>query len=189
MPDYDPKSIPILDDIIDNEVDSEVDSENTDAADTAYTKPLSEEANTDIPGTEDGSDDNTLDLFKGDITGFEADRDDNPESDETSDIESALIDYQADDIELHDTPSDDAVTLQPEIADQAANQADDHTDDQADDFTPAINLNEIVDDVVKQLIPDLEQQLRFLVRQALEEKLPEEIIQKTVSDDTTRSDD
>lgn len=177
MPDYDPKSIPILDDIIDNEVDSE----NTDAADTAHTKPLSEEANTDIPGTEDASDDNTPDLFKGDITGFEADRDDNPESDETTDIESALIDYQADDIELHDTPTDDAVTLQPEIADQA--------DDQADDFTPSISLNEIVDDVVKQLIPDLEQQLRFLVRQALEEKLPEEIIQKTVSDDTTRSDD
>ena len=173
MPDYDPKSIPILDDIIDNEVDSE----NTDAADTAHTKPLSEEANTDIPGTEDVSDDNTPDLFKGDITGFEADRDDNPESDETTDIESALIDYQADDIELHDTPTDDAVTLQPEIADQA------------DDFTPSISLNEIVDDVVKQLIPDLEQQLRFLVRQALEEKLPEEIIQKTVSDDTTRSDD
>lgn len=171
MPDYDPKSIPILDDIIDNEVDSE----NTDAADTAHTKPLSEEANTDIPGTEDASDDNTPDLFKGDIT----------ESDETTDIESALIDYQADDIELHDTPTDDAVTLQPEIADQA----DDQTDDQADDFTPSISLNEIVDDVVKQLIPDLEQQLRFLVRQALEEKLPEEIIQKTVSDDTTRSDD
>lgn len=181
MPDYDPKSIPILDDIIDNEADSE----NTDAADTAHTKPLSEEENTDIPGTEDVSDDNTPDLFKSDITGFEADRDDNPESDETTDIESALIDYQADDIELHDTPTNDAVTLQPEIADQA----DDQTDDQADDFTPTISLNEIVDDVVKQLIPDLEQQLRFLVRQALEEKLPEEIIQKTVSDDTTRSDD
>ena len=174
MPDYDPKSIPILDDIIDNDVDSE----NTDAA---YNKPLSEQANTDISGTEDDSDDDALDLFQDVITGFEADRDDNPERDETTNIESALIDYQADDIELHDTPADDAVTLQPEITDQAA--------DQADDFTSAINLNEIVDDVVEQLIPDLEQQLRFLVRQALEEKLPEEITQKTVSDDTTRSDD
>ena len=43
-----------------------------------------------------------------------------------------------------------------------------------------ISLDEIVDDVVEQLIPDLEQQLRLLVRQALEEKLPEERSFRTV---------
>jgi len=48
-------------------------------------------------------------------------------------------------------------------------------------ITPADNtnpLNAIVDDVVTQLLPALEQQLRTLVQQALQEKLPKEIIDK-----------
>ncbi len=42
-------------------------------------------------------------------------------------------------------------------------------------------LETIVEDVVKHLIPDLEQQLRFLVQQALEEKLPEKVIRRISS--------
>lgn len=41
-----------------------------------------------------------------------------------------------------------------------------------------VSLDSMVNDVVKQLIPDLEQQLRFLVKQALEDKLPEDVIEK-----------
>jgi hypothetical protein len=33
-----------------------------------------------------------------------------------------------------------------------------------------------VNDIVSQLIPDLQQQLRYLVQQALEDRLPAEII-------------
>jgi hypothetical protein len=37
-------------------------------------------------------------------------------------------------------------------------------------------LESVVDDIVKQLIPDLEQQLRFLVQQALEDRLPDALL-------------
>ncbi|VAW54396.1 hypothetical protein MNBD_GAMMA06-826 [hydrothermal vent metagenome] len=39
-------------------------------------------------------------------------------------------------------------------------------------------LEAIINDVVKHLMPDLEQQLRFLIQQALEEKLPEKTIRR-----------
>ncbi|MBE9560534.1 MAG: hypothetical protein IMF15_07065 [Proteobacteria bacterium] len=174
MPDYDPKSIPILDDIIDNDVDSE----NTDTADTAYDKPLSEEADTEILDTEDGSDDNTLDLFKGDaadidvetvepeITAIDTFNNnvivDEPESDETKSIESALIDYQPEE-DKTDINDSDVIDYQPEA--QPAISI--HT---VDSEMP-VDIDAIVDDVVKQMMPDLEQQLRFLIQQALEEKL------------------
>ena len=184
MPDYDPKSIPILDDIIEDEVDIE----GVDTADTGNQKIVSEETGADIAGTEDVLDDDNPDLFSVDISDVEVgmaepeiaaidtfidDLGDEPESNE-----SALIDFQADDMSAEDNPAaDDAVTLQPA------------TVDQADIFTQSANLKAIVDDVVNQLIPDLEQQLRFLVQQALEEKLPEEIIQKLSSGDAAESDD
>ena len=184
MSDYDPKSIPILDDIIEDEIDSE--SVNT--ADTENKKTIPEEISADIIDSEDGRDDNTLDLFSDGITDIEVgtaepeiaaidisidDLDDEPENNE-----SALIDYQAVDIAADDNhAADDAVTQLPA------------TVDLADVSTPSASLNAIVDDVVKQLIPDLEQQLHFLVQQALEEKLPVEIIQKLSSDTAAKSDD
>ena len=40
-----------------------------------------------------------------------------------------------------------------------------------------LELEPIVKSVVNQMMPDLEQQLRFLIQQALEERLPPDIIQ------------
>ena len=46
------------------------------------------------------------------------------------------------------------------------------------------SLESVVDDIVKQLIPDLEQQLRFLVQQALEDRLPDAILAQLMSKNT-----
>lgn len=176
MPDYDPKSIPILDDIIeDNEVNPE-------------------EKNTgDIDVNDIDQDENTLDLFVtaetdiaitnidveaaepeiGSIDQFINTTDDDTEEIETETVESALIDYHS------ETVDDRELDIQHEETQQNDIQPSD--DIRIDnDIIPvpdqSIALESIVDDVVKQLIPDLEQQLRFLVQQALEEKLPAEIL-------------
>ena len=180
MPDYDPKSIPILDDIIEGE------SENADAAETSDKKIISEGISTGIVGTENIQDDDTLDLFIDEASGIEAGavepeisvidkfiggvKDDSEEieaeNSETETVESALIDYQA---ETDITQGDNHTIEDPSTQHQT-------TAAQPDIPYQPVDLNMIVDDVVKQLIPDLEQQLRLLVKQALEEKLPEEII-------------
>ena len=46
-----------------------------------------------------------------------------------------------------------------------------------------ISLTAITDDIVRQILPDIEQQLRNLVQQALEQRIPEEFIEKPASDD------
>ena len=157
MPDYDPKSIPILDDIIDNEVDGE----NIDAANTAYKKTLSEETSTDIPDPEDGSDDDTLDLFKGDaadinveavepeitaIDTFSNDVADEPENNETASVESALIDYQSEEgtTEIDDS---DVIDYQPEA--QPAISAENVDSDMPVYPVLRIDLDAIVDNVVQ----------------------------------------
>ncbi len=43
-------------------------------------------------------------------------------------------------------------------------------------FNTEVLLKPVIDDVVRHLLPDLEQQMRFLIQQALEERLPEEIL-------------
>lgn len=182
MPDYDPKSIPILDDIIEGE------SENADAAETSDKKIISEGISTGITGTENIQDDDTPDLFIDEASGIEGGavepeisvidkfiggvKDDSEEieaeNSETETVESALIDYQA---ETDITQGDEHTIDDPSTQHQT-------TADQSVASEPSITLDSIVDDVLKKLIPDLEQQLRFLVQQALEEKLPAEIINK-----------
>ena len=53
----------------------------------------------------------------------------------------------------------------------------------AENNIPTISLTAITDDIVSQILPDIEQQLRNLVQQALEERIPEEFIEKPASDD------
>jgi hypothetical protein len=78
-------------------------------------------------------------------------------------IESASIDYQLTDFQLIDYQTADAgIDNETQLADEQT----------------AVLLDAIVDDVVKQLIPELEQQLRFLVKQALEDKLPAALIEQ-----------
>ena len=133
MPDFDPKSIPILDDIIDE-----------DKADTAKNKReidknLAEEIKTD----------GHLDIFDAEASVTET---------ATETIESALIDYQA---------NEQAVSTE--------RQADTkkQTETKLTDILEAIDADQpieiIVNDVVKKMMPDIEQQLRYLLQQALEE--------------------
>jgi len=85
---------------------------------------------------------------------------------EAEDFESALIDYQA---------ADEAET--PAINMPAINQQV-----EVKQHSLAANLLQAVtDDIIKQLMPELEQQLRLLLKQALKEKLPDEIVRGEVS--------
>ena len=201
MPDYDPKSIPILDDVIETE---DASSENTaiDDEDEIFTlfeaEPAQSEDNLDLfaettepqIGIIDDIIDEEIsnDIHPHDIeasqqaviTDFEAAAYENSTDISTDDlvaeskpeiepIESALIDYD-DDAEENETVSD----IQPVEVEQQTTE------------NPA-SLESVVDDITKQLMPDLEQQLRFLIQQALEDRLPEDVIDK-LTDNYTKSD-
>jgi hypothetical protein len=116
MPDYDPKSIPVLDDVIDEKQHENI-----------------EESTAEIEH-----------------------------------IEPALIDFH------DDEDNEPAIEIHP-----GSKQS---IDDQCIDPGQQISLQPIVEDIVKQLIPDLEQKLRILLQQALEDKLPAEIIKPKTDD-------
>jgi hypothetical protein len=133
-----------------------------------------------------------MDLFTGDTLDAEEDttqpelgtideltssaEDDQAEVD-TDTMESALIDYHTDQEEA---------ALEYDSESQAINASFDVDDkmheitveEQAVDPVQPATLSSLVDGVVQQLMPDLEQQLRFLVQQALEEKLPEDMVEQ-----------
>ena len=72
---------------------------------------------------------------------------------ETDGIESALIDYGV-------TADVQPVRIEQQITEQR------------------VSLETVVDGITRQLMPDLEQQLRFLIQQALEDSLPDEVIKQ-----------
>ena len=185
MPDYDPKSIPILDDIIEDEK-KDTQGETPDDAieiDTADDKI--------------DQDDSTLDLFNSPAKDFTtADIDATELDTETEEPEIGSIDRF---IEKADTDTEETEITESALIDYHPEEKEDNVDSfdhqevQPDEFqsieaqsvesfqpvtAPPVALETIVDDVVKQLLPDLEQQLRFLVQQALEEKLPAEMIEQ-----------
>ena len=121
-------------------------------------------------------------------------------------FESALIDYNKDTDIAEETSDQPIPMLQPE-ARRAADDQQTDTEEVADSLieqptapvvtqttqaTRALALDDIVDgvvnDIISQLIPELQQQLRYLVQQALEDRLPAEIISQdkpfTDQDDT-----
>lgn len=192
MPDYDPKSIPILDDIIEDE------------------KKEPELDNSDIEGidSEDESEqsDSNLDLFSAAAKSLEAETAEpelgaidqlsdpakSTEKDEDVLLESALIDYhseECDDITVsfrdEEVHYDEAVQVDNQIIDEASLHESNIDDDE---ILPAadqpVALESLVDDIVRQLMPDLEQQLRFLVQKALQEKLPAEILEQLSTDES-----
>ncbi len=229
MPDYDPKSIPILDDIIEGEIDSGLDgdiegksnNEGSEATEAGAGKTIPEQIhagqisaaqiNTDISAAENIQDDSTLDLFDDsdaaatkhepyisdtffddlkhdddlthdNVTGEDQEHgqhDSDEQDNKNQSHESALIDYHTEDEDRaededqaeDEASQDDIITIDDEISEPAIS-----SQTMAED--QPISLNLIVEDVVKQLMPDLEQQLRFLIKQAIEEKLPENIIDR-----------
>jgi hypothetical protein len=204
MPDYDPKNIPTLDDVIDstdndqqdvdlsatplddqfdaaeNKLDLFVD-ENIDllAEGSDFEAPVTDTeavtitdsiieyaigpgANAPAVEPQISTIDNISNEDGGAITLFSPVK--APE-DEAEPFESALIDYSG--VDETGTSTFDM----PATKKQAENQPT-----EVNQQTVTANLLQSVsDDIVKQLMPELEQQLRLLLKQALKEKLPEDI--------------
>jgi len=196
MPDFDPKSIPILDDIIEDD-----DTENSD------------ELNAEVSTSE-----NNLNLFSKDPVLSDTEISE-PSSDVTNDIvnESQLSTTDSEEIDIdaignikatHDEKSDapdhlasalinlgddEEEGLDPVTNIQPVNEpAIDHpTNDELTNDNPdiepiqQISLQAMTEDIVKQLMPELKLQLHTLVLQTLQDKLPTEIVKQ----ENTETDD
>ncbi|HHJ34617.1 MAG TPA: hypothetical protein ENJ87_02525 [Gammaproteobacteria bacterium] len=182
MPDYDPESIPILDDVIESPEDPDenitagttdpfagTDEQTLFSGDSVVDFSAEAEEDIDVPAemqteetlldsislTEDmlveaiGQDDTEMDSSPADETG--------PDS-----FESALIDYDSE--KNSDSPADDEIIDMPAV-DEAPVEGTPYS------ISPS-TLQSITEDIVDQLMPDIERRLHFLIRQALEEKLP-----------------
>jgi len=143
MADYDPQNIPILDDIIKDDKPHQVKTvEASPDRDSLYAyRPDEQNSEPESTSIVDESA-TTAPIIAAD-------------EEESLLIESALIDYQLEEIDTEQNTTDfaQALTIKNEI-------------------TPSLSLETIVNDVVDQLMPDLEQQLRDRLLQALIEKLP-----------------
>ena len=192
MPDYDPKSIPILDDIIDDDIVKD-DTSEPELTGSVFADVENQDSDEAAINSLDLFVDDTVDIEQeamepslGTIDRFINPAEDEPTAIETDTAESALIDYQLDQDESgisiqHDTQAVEDIPG-PDETEEGITIEDTAEDTSASDPNQPVTLNAIVDDVVKQLMPDLEQQLRFLVQQALEEKLPEEIARQLSND-------
>jgi len=159
MADFDPKSIPTLDDIIEDEMIDDT-----------------------TPASVENENDNSLDLFEEEKTDLSLDT--NP----TVDTPSSLLDGEDSNHKAspHFTPytfeeayDDSSYQLNYEIK-----YEDLITYDNLVDFNPiaptqTLDVERVIKSVVKQMMPDLEQQLRFLIQQALEKQLSPEFIQSS----------
>jgi len=151
MPDYDPKSIPILDDIIEGEIESE----NTDSTETSKKKIIPEEISVDSVDTENMQDDNTLDLFNDGI------KDDAETiatlSKETEAVAPTLINYQIeedDDIQPDDVVSGPSVTLDS-IVDDVVKQLMPDLEQQLRFFVQQALVEKLPEKIVRQLSAEI----------------------------------
>ena len=222
MPDYDPKSIPILDDVIETEDTS---SENTaiDDEDEIFTlfeaEPVQSEDNLDLFAetsiaaetltTENlANEDDFVETTEpqigiiDDIIDEEISNDIHPHDIEASQ-QAVITDFEAAAYENSTEISTDDLVAEskPEIEPIESSLIDYHNDAEENETVADIqpveveqqttenpaSLESVVDDITKQLMPDLEQQLRFLIQQALEDRLPEDVIDK-LTDNYTKSD-
>ncbi len=178
MPDYDPKSIPILDDVIEKEI--------TDTTSDKAGVTNNENEVSDTIDTESGQAENNPDLFsEGSIelvTEYSGEAfiietaepqtaitDDIIDEEHSDDIEYTLTDYNTDNENNNDSPVIDVPSIKS-----------------SQQITAPVSLESMVDDIVKQLMPDLEQHLRYLVQQTLEDKLTDEVVnQLTTKNDSS----
>ena len=212
MSNYDPKSIPILDDVIKIEETDNTDIDDQEGEPALFeTTPVEAENNLDlfvaesinasastvvtedVPGVGSLSEDaepqiGIIDEFIAEDNSHTIDittAEDaiiensiavtaNDTTAETDESESALISYNTDTEEtetVSDTTSDieainiAAVDVEPQSAEQPE---------------PPASLKSMVDDITKELMPDLEQQLRYLIQKALEDRLPDEVIDQLI---------
>ncbi len=168
MPDYDPKNIPLLDDIIEQENEASASHEKINLSD------------------EISADDSTLNLFNDTTADIEIDStepeigsiDEFIENETKIDIiESTLIDYSFENNTKGNTTTD-AQTVDKIYPSGGLTDQHEEITRQPAIIDPTITLDSMVDDIITQLMPDLELQLHSLIQKALREKLPEEIIRQ-----------
>jgi hypothetical protein len=164
MSDFDPKSIPVLDDIIDD-----------DSADTNELDNTENENNLDL--FEENETESATETKSGiDTAGDHIDTDAINEK-----ISQLSVQYDYEEIYngLAFRPGDATKDKPPE--------RDGLDEPESLMAVEPLVLESIVKSVVKQMMPDLEQQLRFLIQQALEERLPQDILKlsNTETDDNS----
>lgn len=212
MPDYDPKSIPILDDVIKLEETDNTDIDDQEGEPALFeTTPVEAENNLDlfvaesikasastvvtedVPGEGSLSEDtepqigiidefiaedssHTIDITAAEDTIIENSIpvSANDAAAKTDEPESALISYNTG-TEVTETVSD--TTSDIEAINIAAVDVEPQPAEQPE---PPASLQSMVDDITKELMPDLEQQLRYLIQQALEDRLPDEVIEQLI---------
>lgn len=162
MPDYDPEKIPVLDNVIFSG-DNDSDNVKSNNRDNIVEQPLKVTAKAH---PEEYSQQTTDKYAVEEII-------DHNNNDEIADFESALIDYNADNTSL-DAVADE--TLADAIPAEVESVEDNATNLHSASVATAESLEAIVSDVVRQLMPELEQQLTYRVQQALEERLPQDML-------------
>jgi hypothetical protein len=186
MHDYDLRNIPVLEDVIESDLTQSASSEpsenNPDFFPDESVDLASEDSIIESSAAEE------LEPQIGAIVDIIDDEDHH------NDIEAAplfLQESEVTDAEISDIEEDNE-QQQNISAEKSGNEYDadetnviesalpDYNADKEDD-SPVIDsqlIKSIVDDITKQLMPDLEQHLRFLLQQALEDKLTDEVIEQ-----------
>jgi len=149
MADYDPKSIPTLDDIIENEIIDDT-----------------------TPTSVEDENDNSLDLFEDEKTDSSLDNNLPGKEDSNHEVSAHITPYT-----FEKAYDDSSYQLNYEIKYEDLITYDDLVDFNPIAPIQTLDAEKIVKSVVKQMMPDLEQQLRFLIQQALEKQLSPESVQ------------
>ena len=201
MPDFDPETIPTLDDIIEPVVPEVSDTEDRDTENSdnevesivTDNEPVLFTAEPTIDFTDKADIDDDESEFKSETAFNSAEKNEETEltpehnppeltiEEDSENFESALINYSSEEsIPAIDVESftDEFKTDEQPLTLQSPTRITD------------TELQSISDEIVLQLMPELEQRLRVLVKQVLEDKLPPEMIQSDfTSTSTTNIDD
>jgi len=203
MADYDTKIIPILDDIIEDQATVNGIAQETDAV-APDEAAIQAENNLDLFGDEPeqliddkndpevgaivGIDDyqyddsRAVDFAATEFTALHSEISDEAQINTDNSGNDAALDLDTEVENIESALIDDQITAEEDSTDFTAN--DYPNTERIFDQTPAVEtqnldalpLEALVDDIVKQLIPDLEQQLRYLVQQALEDRLSDTVL-------------
>ncbi len=201
MADFDPENIPVLDDIIEDEDDDAIkDRESAEPQESDDNTPnlfaetpaqtedsLSEEEIVDVrvfTDDESSSDFSAIEeetgISENAVYPVAADTAENETADDIEAETTFPVDGSADspvDTLPADGPAvDTPVEESTEAPSAIAESPEPVTGLPNEETVTAQTLDNMVSDIVKQLMPDLEQQLRFLVQQALEDRLPEDVV-------------
>lgn len=193
MSNYDFKNIPVLDDIIELE---ETDSAEPTAIDALAPDEVDSNFDLFIDDSTEAEIACLIDSARAEISAFneELSNDYVATVDNDNDIDIYIDDIQSAEPVFNEQAfaqkptvaltSLDSISSESTPIDFQTDEDNDNEPQLTDDQHP-VSLENIVNDMVKQLMPDLEQQLRFLVKQALEDNLPVNIIAQ-LSDKTDR---